>query len=134
MITSIPENSRQFPRNEKIVLNKHFVDKLYGYLQSISYRDEEADERRYLTKKQINYSAIGREIDLSRVSVKKYIEYMLDHEKGLGIMTEDKEKGIFYLEIFPSAEAILIERDLLNYLSTVFSKHTIVIYSYLFMR
>lgn len=134
MVTSIPENSRQFPRNEKIVLNKQFLDKLYGYLQVISYRDENTDARRYLTKKQINYSALARETKISRPSIKKYIDYMLDHEKGLGIMTYDETKEIYYLEIFPSAEAILIEKDLLSYLSLVFSKHTITIYSYLFMR
>lgn len=138
MSNAIPENSRQFPREEKIVKNKNFVDKIYGYLQSISYRDEETDARRYLEPSQLNYSAIGRAVGISRQTVKSKIAFMMpvseDNKNGLGILTYDGGKDRYYLELFPATEAILIERDLLHYMSITFSKYVITIYSYLFLR
>ena len=125
MSNLIPENSRQFPKEEKIIKNKNFVDKIYGYLQSISYRDEETDARRYLEPSQINYSAIGRAVGISRQTVKSKIAFMMpeseDNKNGLGILTYDKDKDRYYLELFPATEAILIERDLLHYMSITFS-------------
>ena len=81
------KDSRQVPKVEDICANKKYHDILYAYLQTISERDIK-DGKRYLNKKDINYSKIGLKLNLTRQTVSKKFSNLLD--MGLIVACGDK--------------------------------------------
>jgi len=48
---TIKSNSRQIPSSKEYLSNAKYCDLLYGYLQSISKRDPEKNNCRYILKR-----------------------------------------------------------------------------------
>jgi hypothetical protein len=64
----IQKNSRQVPKSNEICGNKKYNDILYSYLQCVSKRDG-VDGRRYFSKKLVNFTKLGKELNLNRSTV-----------------------------------------------------------------
>ena len=85
----IQYNSRQIPSNKQYTANKEYSDLIYGFLQQQSVLDEKKGIR-YLQKKDINYTKIGKILELSRQTVSKKIMSLI--EQGLLYYDEENKK------------------------------------------
>lgn len=75
----IQPNSRQVPKEEKIVSHKKYNDIIYSWIQCASERDK--NNERYIPKQKLVYVKIAADLGLDRRTVAKYIQHM--NEIGL---------------------------------------------------
>lgn len=122
----IEKNSRQIPSSKEICSNKYYSDIVYAYLQCISKRD---DGNRYILKKDINYSKIGKLLGLSRQTVSTRFNNLIDLE--LVELVDDLK---YEMKILPRDYAALIPEKTVQLLVDTLSDNAISTYVYLFNR
>ena len=125
----IQKNSRQVPKDKKITSNKIYSDILYSYLQEISFKD---GNNRYLKKQQINYGNIAIALNLSRQTVSRKFNNLI--ELNLILPTKDNDEYKYMIPTIPSHEAFLIPQDTLRKMVNTLAERTITIYVYLINR
>lgn len=125
----IQKNSRQVPKEKELIINSNYFDTLYCYLQSISYPGDGGDARRYLPKKEINFSKVAAAIGLSRQTVSTKFNNML---QNLEIISLEDEK--YYFNILESNAAFLIEENTLRIMVTTLKEKSISLFVYLLNR
>ena len=134
-ILTIKKNSRQIPSSKDILSNANYCDILYGYLQNISKRDPKINNCRYVLKKNINYSQIGRLLGLSRQTVSKKFKSMLEGEKGsLPLIKYNEDEGKYYLIDLEASIATLIQHNTLQVMISCMQTNVLSIYVYLLNR
>lgn len=141
-VLKIQPNSRQIPRKEEYTSSKMYCDLVYGYLQQISILD--IDGSRYLEKRQVNFSKIGKELEMTRQTVKKYFELLgqglIDRTTGKRkggldlIQPYDEEKKRYYLSRLEPSDATLIPFETLQFLTDTVKERSISTYVYLINR
>ena len=124
----IQRNSRQIPSKKEVCSNKKYHDIIYGWLQEASERDEVGN--RYVNEKCVNFTAIGKMINLSRQTVAKKIKNL--EEMGLIVKNDGKKR--YDLILLSAGDATLIPQKTLNFLVNSQSEKGISIYVYLFNR
>ena len=124
----IQKNSRQVPKSTEICGNKKYNDILYSYLQCVSKRDE-ADGRRYFSKKLVNFTKLGKELDLNRNTVATRFKHL--QELGL-VVAKDSEN--YYLTRLDADLASLVPYKTLKLITDTLSNNAISTYVYLFNR
>lgn len=92
-------DSRQIPSDKRYTSNKKYSDLLYGYLQSISQKDEDSNVR-YILKKDCKFSNIAEVLQISRQTVSSKINNLI--EMGL----------LFYNADLKRYELVTIQQDL----------------------
>lgn len=127
MMKPLP-NSRQIPTDEEITSQKTYFDKLYGYLQAISEKDEASGQRFF---RKPSYKEIHETILVSEDTIAKHFKEL--ESSGL-IIKSSLQKKIYFLKCFPSNEAYLIPKETIHYLACTQKQHTITIYVYLLRR
>lgn len=125
----IQKNSRQVPKDKKITSNKIYSDILYSYLQEISFKD---GNNRYLKKQQINYGNIAFALNLSRQTVSRKFNNLI--ELNLILPTKDNDEYKYMIPTIPPHEAFLIPQDTLRKMVNTLAERTITIYVYLINR
>ena len=118
-------DSRQMPRIQDICGSKAYNDILYGFLQANSEWDGVQGHLRYLPKKFINYSKLGAALGLSRQTVSKKFQNLID--LGLVVQQEDR----YELVILSREIAALIPSATLNILVNTLNERAISTYIYL---
>ena len=143
MKQQILQNSRQMPKTREYMSHKGYSDNIYGYLVGISHWDGIKDQPRYLYKNQMNYSAIAKELGLSRQTVSKKIRKMIKGEepkKGqtqeefLPLIEYDEKEQIYKIIPFESNLAFLVNNDTLLVMVSLLRDHVISAYIYLYNR
>lgn len=131
MIALNKVESRQVPKIKKIVADKKYHDILYSYLQSQSKWDGEIGHPRYVDKKVINFSKIGKVLGISRQTASKRFQNLIT----LGLISEEpNDKGDYILSLLPTDVAALIPEKTLNLLVDTLSENSISTYIYLLRR
>ena len=131
MIALNKVESRQVPKIKKIIADKKYHDILYSYLQSQSKWDGEIGHPRYVDKKVINFSKIGKVLGISRQTASKRFQNLVT----LGLISEEpNDKGDYILSLLPADVAALIPEKTLNLLVDTLSENSISTYIYLLRR
>lgn len=134
----IIENSRQVPKTKDILANKEgYHDIIYCYLQVISKWDGKVDHPRYILKKDISFSKIGKVLGISRQTISKYFNRMLDTEenrlKGYVRLIKEKEDR-YELAPLDKSLAMLVSQETLAILVSALNHNAISIFVYLLNR
>ena len=92
-------DSRQIPSDKSLTGNKKYSDLLYGYLQVVSER-EEGTNIRYIEKKNLKFTKIAEDLQISRQTVASRLNNLID----MGLLK--------YNEVKKRYEFITIQKDL----------------------
>lgn len=136
----IIENSRQIPKTKEYMISSHYYDTLYGYLQMMSHWDGIKGHSRYVYKKSINYSRMAEDLNLSRQTVSKRFNSMLEGTKqqensDIPPLIRLSEDGLRYeLIALESNLAMLVPQTTLEVLVSALNDNAISVYVYLFNR
>ena len=125
---TIQPNSRQVPKQHNLIIEKYYSDVLYSHLQVISQKTN--TNIRYITKKDANFSQLGIALNLSRQTVSKRFNKLIE----LGLIIPDEEKNIFILTKLNAEAAFLIPQDTLRQMVSTLNENTINTYVYLANR
>ena len=136
----ILDNSRQIPKTVEYMASLNYYDTLYGYLQAMSHWDGIIGHPRYVDKKEVNYSKIAVDLNLSRQTISKRFNSMLEGSKlqatstipPLLRLSEDGKR--YELISLETKLAMLVPQTTLEVLVSALSENTISIYVYLFNR
>lgn len=116
-------NSRQVPKDKMICANKKYYDILYSYLQCIS---EKIDNKRYFSKKDINFSKLAVIFGLSRQTVSTKFKNL----KELGLFVE-VSNDTYMLEELDKDIAALVPYNTLKLITDTLNENSISTYVYL---
>ena len=127
MTNNIDKNKRRIPTGEGVMEDKKFNDLVYAYLQSISYRDPEKEDR-FLFSNQLNYTKIAKELRMNLKTLKSKIKYLFD----MGYIVEKKGTSSTIYRL-PNLKDyyFLIPNETLKYLVDTSNENVIMVYSYL---
>lgn len=129
----IPKNSRQMPKDSKIMANKDYCDLVYAWLQVNSEKDPETNIR-YIEKKQVKFTLMAEALGISRQTVSAKFKKLLNEgtADGLNLITYNKELDRYELTTLHKAEGFLIQEDTLRKMTSAFNENTINIFIYLY--
>lgn len=122
----IQYNSRQIPSNKQYTANKEYSDLIYGFLQQQSVLDEKKGIR-YLQKKDINYTKIGKILELSRQTVSKKIMSLIEQ----GLLYYDEENKRYILTELEASLAALLPCDTVRILCVNLKERSLSVLVYL---
>lgn len=132
---TLKPNSRQIPSSKQYLSNAKYCDLLYGYLQSISKRDSEKNNCRYIQKQQVNFSSIASILNMSRQTVSKKFKAMLEGEKdSLPLIKYSQEEKKYYLIDLQASIATLVQHNTLQIMIASLQQRVLSIYVYLLNR
>lgn len=124
-------DTRQIPKIEKICADKKYHDILYSFLQENSQWDGVQGHPRYVDKALINFSQLGRILNISRQTASTKFQNLIK----LKLISEvPDDRGRYYLSILPTEVAGLIPEPTLKLITDTLSEHSISTYLYLLMR
>lgn len=119
---------RQIPKSADICSDKKYFDVLYAYLQSISTFEGEGKARRF-SKKEINFSAIGKKLGLTRQTIATKFKN-LEKLELIKLIDDDSYEIIMLEQDFAS----LIPYETVKLMVDSLSDRAISTYVYLFNR
>lgn len=132
---TIKTNSRQIPSSKQILSNAKYCDLLYSYLQGISSRDSEKNNCRYIQKKDIKFSSIAEQLNMSRQTISKKFKSMLEgQENALPLIKYSQEEKKYYLIDLDRSIATLVQHNTLLIMISCLQQRVISIYVYLLNR
>lgn len=121
---------RQIPKTKEYCSNKEYYDILYGYLQQQSqWEQKKNNNRRYVDKKLINFSQLGRQLGISRQTVSNKFKKLIK----LGLVI-DEPGDKYYLTPLSADIASLIPNPTLKLITDTLNEYSISVYVYLLMR
>ena len=121
---------RQIPKTKEYCANKEYYDILYGYLQQQSqWEQKKNNNRRYVNKKLINFSQLGRQLGISRQTVSNKFKKLIK----LGLVI-DEPGDKYYLAPLSADIASLIPNPTLKLITDTLNEYSISVYVYLLMR
>ena len=123
---TVRKNSRQIPSNEKYTANKDYSDILYGYLQHISTLDEELGVR-FIYKKDIKYVQIAEELGVSRQTVSKKFNSLIEE----GLLSYDMAGKRYLLRVLEASLATLLPDNTVKVLCNTLQERCLSILAYL---
>jgi len=134
----ISENSRQVPKDKNILANKEsYHDIIYAYLQIISKWDGDKEHPRYVLKKDIVFSKISKILGITRQTISKYFNRMIDNEenqsKGYVRLIREQEDR-YELVPLDRSLAMLVSQETLAVLVSALNNNAISVFVYLLNR
>lgn len=135
-MTILPD-SRQVPQKKEVTANKMYTDGVYAWLQVNSEWDTE-NKVRWIAQKDIKYTVIAEELDISRQTASTKFKKLLDVDekgnKGLGLVTYNAKMKRYELKLLEPEEAFLVEKTTLRCIIHGLSNYAVSIYIYLLNR
>ena len=112
---------RRVISDSRITSSKSYNDLLYGW---IVLQSEEENGKRFLWKRSFIYSQLEQELQMSRKTMAKYFDYLLE----IGVIVEEKDKWVLS-ELGDGG--FWIERDILERIINMKVRYALSIYVYL---
>lgn len=119
-------DSRQIPSDKVYTSNKKYSDLLYGYLQSISKRDNDNDIR-YVLKKDLKFSEVAKIFQISRQTVSSRMNNLI--EMGLVVYNELEKR--YELVTIQKELAALLPQPTVRVLCNTLRERSLSIFAYL---
>lgn len=124
----IEKDSRQVPKVKDIMADVKYCDILYCYFQNLSEWDGVKGHPRTFSKKDKNFSKISAELKISRQTVSKKFNNLLE----IGLIRDTGKN--FELVILDADIASLIPVETLKILVSALNENAISVYVYLLNR
>lgn len=125
----IEKNSRQVPKVKEITAEKYYSDVLYSHFQVISERNLEFGEERFVPAARINFSALGKELGISRQTVARRFAKLVELS-----LIYPQDNGDIILAPLAREQAFLVPYETLRKLVNALSDNAINVYIYLINR
>lgn len=122
----IQHNSRQIPSNKELTSNKKYSDIFYGYLQQKSHLDKESGLR-FLWKKDVKYTEIARDLDLTRQTASKRFNNLIEQ----GLIYYDELNKRYIIKKLESELAALLPCDTVRILCVNLKERSLSVLAYL---
>ena len=119
-------DSRQIPSDKSLTGNKKYSDLLYGYLQVVSER-EEATNIRYIEKKNLKFTKIAADLQISRQTVASRLNNLID----MGLLKYDEVKKRYEFITIQKDLAALLPKPTVRILCNTLRERSLSILAYL---
>lgn len=119
-------DSRQIPSDKSLTGNKKYSDLLYGYLQVMSEREEETDIR-YIEKKNLKFTKIAEDLQISRQTVASRLNNLID----MGLLKYDEIKKRYEFITIQKDLAALLPKPTVRILCNTLRERSLSILAYL---
>ena len=119
-------DSRQIPSDKSLTGNKKYSDLLYGYLQVVSER-EEGTNIRYIEKKNLKFTKIAADLQISRQTVASRLNNLID----MGLLKYDEVKKRYEFITIQKDLAALLPKPTVRILCNTLSERSLSILAYL---
>ena len=122
-------DSRQIPSDKSLTGNKKYSDLLYGYLQVVSER-EEGTNIRYIEKKNLKFTKIAADLQISRQTVASRLNNLID----MGLLKYDEVKKRYEFITIQKDLAALLPKPTVRILCNTLRERSLSILAYLLKR
>ena len=119
-------DSRQIPSDKSLTGNKKYSDLLYGYLQVVSEREEETNIR-YIEKKNLKFTKIAADLQISRQTVASRLNNLID----MGLLKYDEVKKRYEFITIQKDLAALLPKPTVRILCNTLRERSLTILAYL---
>ena len=119
-------DSRQIPSDKSLTGNKKYSDLLYGYLQVVSER-EEGTNIRYIEKKNLKFTKIAADLQISRQTVASRLNNLID----MGLLKYDEVKKRYEFITIQKDLAALLPKPTVRILCNTLRERSLSILTYL---
>lgn len=119
-------DSRQIPSDKSLTGNKKYSDLLYGYLQVVSER-EEGTNIRYIEKKNLKFTKIAADLQISRQTVASRLNNLID----MGLLKYDEVKKRYEFITIQKDLAALLPKPTVRILCNTLRERSLSILAYL---
>lgn len=119
-------DSRQIPSDKSLTGNKKYSDLLYGYLQVMSEREESTDIR-YIEKKNLKFTKIAEDLQISRQTVASRLNNLID----MGLLKYDEIKKRYEFITIQKDLAALLPKPTVRILCNTLRERSLSILAYL---
>lgn len=119
-------DSRQIPSDKSLTGNKKYSDLLYGYLQVVSEREEETNIR-YIEKKNLKFTKIAADLQISRQTVASRLNNLID----MGLLKYDEAKKRYEFITIQKDLAALLPKPTVRILCNTLRERSLSILAYL---
>lgn len=119
-------DSRQIPSDKSLTGNKKYSDLLYGYLQVVSEREEETNIR-YIDKKNLKFTKIAADLQISRQTVASRLNNLID----MGLLKYDEVKKRYEFITIQKDLAALLPKPTVRILCNTLRERSLSILAYL---
>lgn len=119
-------DSRQIPSDKSLTGNKKYSDLLYGYLQVMSDREEGTDIR-YIEKKNLKFTKIAEDLQISRQTVASRLNNLID----MGLLKYDEIKKRYEFITIQKDLAALLPKPTVRILCNTLRERSLSILAYL---
>ena len=119
-------DSRQIPSDKSLTGNKKYSDLLYGYLQVVSER-EEGTNIRYIEKKNLKFTKIAADLQISRQTVASRLNNLID----MGLLKYDEVKKRYEFITIQKDLATLLPKPTVRILCNTLRERSLSILAYL---
>ena len=119
-------DSRQIPSDKSLTGNKKYSDLLYGYLQVVSER-EEGTNIRYIEKKNLKFTKIAADLQISRQTVASRLNNLID----MGLLRYDEVKKRYEFITIQKDLAALLPKPTVRILCNTLRERSLSILAYL---
>ena len=119
-------DSRQIPSDKSLTGNKKYSDLLYGYLQVVSER-EEGTNIRYIEKKNLKFTKIAADLQISRQTVASRLNNLID----MGLLKYDEVKKRYEFITIQKDLAALLPKPTVRILCNTLGERSLSILAYL---
>ena len=119
-------DSRQIPSDKSLTGNKKYSDLLYGYLQVVSER-EEGTNIRYIEKKNLKFTKIAEDLQISRQTVASRLNNLID----MGLLKYDEVKKRYEFITIQKDLAALLPKPTVRILCNTLRERSLSIFAYL---
>ena len=119
-------DSRQIPSDKSLTGNKKYSDLLYGYLQVVSEREEETNIR-YIEKKNLKFTKIAADLQISRQTVASRLNNLID----MGLLKYDEVKKRYEFITIQKDLAALLPKPTVRILCNTLRERSLSILAYL---
>ena len=119
-------DSRQIPSDKSLTGNKKYSDLLYGYLQVVSER-EEGTNIRYIEKKNLKFTKIAADLQISRQTVASRLNNLID----MGLLKYDEVKKRYEFITIQKDLAALLPKPTVRILYNTLRERSLSILAYL---
>lgn len=122
----IQKNSRQVPRQERVVSSRDYCDLVYSWFQCESVLSE--DGERTVPNTKVNYSAMSGVLGMDRRTISRYVQKLIE------MQLLEKQADGYKLKFLEPSAATLVPCPTLRQIQNSLHRNSVSIFVYLLNR